>query len=89
MSTFTLPAQASATNGVPLLQGRVPGRELYRFVPEQYDRMVLGGILGEKDRVELLEGLVVNKMARNPRHDGTLDLGSPGKRDDPACLVRA
>ncbi|MBI1832006.1 MAG: Uma2 family endonuclease, partial [Planctomycetes bacterium] len=33
-----------------------------------------GGILSENARVELLDGKVVNKMARNPPHDTSLSL---------------
>ncbi len=34
--------------------------------------MVEAGILTENDKVELLNGRIVEKMARNPPHDGTL-----------------
>ncbi len=36
--------------------------------------MIEAGILDEDDRVELLEGLVVPKMAHKPPHDCTVDL---------------
>ena len=45
---------------------------LYRFSVAQYHRMIRAGILTEDDRVELLEGLIVDKMPHNPPHDGTL-----------------
>jgi Uma2 family endonuclease len=36
--------------------------------------MITAGVLGENDRVELLEGWIVPKMTHNPRHDGTVFL---------------
>ncbi len=44
----------------------------HRFSVAQYLRMVETGILGPNDKVELLEGYVVPKMARNPPHDCSL-----------------
>ena len=34
--------------------------------------MIDAGILGEEDRVELLEGWLVAKMVHNPTHDATI-----------------
>jgi hypothetical protein len=45
---------------------------LYRFTVAQYHRMIEAGILNENDRVELLEGWVLQKMAHNPPHDATI-----------------
>ena len=47
---------------------------LNRFSVAQYQRMVEAGILTAADKVELLENYVVLKMAKNPPHDGTIDL---------------
>lgn len=47
-------------------------RPVHRITVAQYDRMVQTGVLGESDRVELLDGFVVEKMSRNPRHDSGL-----------------
>jgi Uma2 family endonuclease len=41
---------------------------VYRLTVKQYDRMVEVGILGKRDRVELIEGILVAKMGRNPPH---------------------
>ena len=41
---------------------------LYRLTVKQYDRMVEAGILGKRDRVELIEGILVAKMGRNRPH---------------------
>lgn len=40
-----------------------------RFSVEQYHRMIESGALGENDRVELLDGWVVEKMAKGPEHE--------------------
>ena len=42
--------------------------ELYRFTVAQYDRMVQDGTIGKNERVELIEGLLVTKMGKNPPH---------------------
>lgn len=47
----------------------------YRFTVEQYHRMIEQGILGENDRVELLEGRIIPKMTHNPPHDCSVLLG--------------
>lgn len=43
-----------------------------RFTVKQYQRMIESGILTPDDKVELLEHYVVQKMPRNPPHDGTI-----------------
>jgi Uma2 family endonuclease len=44
---------------------------LHRFSVDEYHRMVEMGLF-DKYRVELLEGIVVRKMTRNPPHDSSL-----------------
>ncbi len=39
-----------------------------RLSVEQYHQMIRAGILGDEDRVELLEGWLVQKMTKNPPH---------------------
>jgi Uma2 family endonuclease len=41
---------------------------LYRLTVKQYDQMVEAGILGKRDKVELIEGMLVAKMGRNRPH---------------------
>ncbi|MGK7928956.1 MAG: Uma2 family endonuclease [Spirulina sp.] len=41
---------------------------LLRLSVEQYHQMIAAGILDKNDRIELLEGLLVLKMAKNPPH---------------------
>src|SRR5262245_36438306 len=48
------------------------GAALRRFTVPEYHRMIQAGILDADDRVELLDGYVVLKMARNPPHDTAL-----------------
>jgi Uma2 family endonuclease len=45
----------------------LPG-PIYRLSATQYLQMVHAGILTEDDRVELLEGVLVTKMGKNPPH---------------------
>src|SRR5215471_1782818 len=47
-----------------------------RFSVARYQRMIETGILTSEDKVELLENYVVLEMPRNPRHDGTIELGT-------------
>jgi Uma2 family endonuclease len=48
------------------------GPEPRRFTVDEYHRLIEAGVLTEDDSVELLEGLVVHKVARNPPHDVAL-----------------
>lgn len=45
-----------------------PYEPVYRLTPDQFRRMGEAGILTPDDRVELLEGRVVEKMTKNPPH---------------------
>jgi hypothetical protein len=49
-------------------------RTLYRLSVAQYHAMMKAGVLQEGEKVELLEGLLVEKMTRYPPHDGTIAL---------------
>ena len=60
-------------NGMPEPSGAVAGA-LRRFSVHEYHRMLDAGILTEDDSVELLEGLLVEKMVRKPRHDVAVSL---------------
>lgn len=51
----------------------VPHERLWRFSVEQYHEMIGAGILHDDDRVELIEGLLVRKMSKNPPHVFALD----------------
>ncbi len=49
-----------------------PPVSLRRFSVAEYHRLGEVGVLTEQDRVELIEGWIVNKMNRNPQHDWCL-----------------
>ncbi|MGO9464542.1 MAG: Uma2 family endonuclease [Isosphaeraceae bacterium] len=45
-----------------------PSRSVHRFTVDEYERIILAGALKDPDRVELLNGYVVDKMAKTPQH---------------------
>jgi Uma2 family endonuclease len=45
-----------------------PKRPLYRISVEQYEKMVETGILRSGERVELIDGLLLQKMTQHPPH---------------------
>jgi Uma2 family endonuclease len=47
----------------------VPPFPIARFSVEQYHRMIDSGAFTEDDRLELIEGWVVQKMAKGPEHE--------------------
>lgn len=49
---------------------RMPTQEgdVWRLSVDRYERMVASGIITPDDRVELLEGVLVNKMSKSPEH---------------------
>jgi Uma2 family endonuclease len=59
----------------------VPYFPAYRFRVDQYEKMIEAGVLTSADRVELIEGIVVQKMTQYPPHavaiDYTLDALRP------------
>jgi Uma2 family endonuclease len=46
-----------------------------RFSVPEYHKLIEIGMLSEDDNLELLEGYLVLKMARNPPHDSAIQLG--------------
>jgi len=62
----------STTTAQPVTYGDAAA--LAKWSVARYQRMIEAGILTAGDKVELLENYVVLKMAKNPPHDGTLDL---------------
>jgi Uma2 family endonuclease len=60
----------------PAVAAPVPGltRAPYHFTVAQYQRMIAADVLTADDKVELLEGLVVQKMSRNPPHDAAISI---------------
>ncbi|MBP88769.1 MAG: hypothetical protein CMJ64_18995 [Planctomycetaceae bacterium] len=47
---------------------------LHRFTVDEYRRLGEVGVLTPEDRVELLEGVVIEKMNHNPSHSGTVSV---------------
>ncbi len=46
----------------------------HRITVDEYHRMIDSGAFGPEPRVELLEGVIVEKMSKNPPHNLTCDL---------------
>lgn len=66
-STCTL-SQSVASNLDP------PPYPVRRFSIEEYYKLVDVGLLDENDNCELLEGWIVPKEVKTPRHDNTIDM---------------
>jgi Uma2 family endonuclease len=47
---------------------------LHKFTVDEYHQMIDAGVFGKYDRVQLLEGRIVDKMTHKPRHDASVDL---------------
>lgn len=59
MPTATLAPPVATTDDTPL----------HRFSVELYDRMIRDGTFTDEDKIELLEGVVYDKMPHNAPHD--------------------
>lgn len=55
------------------LEPEIPPYPVRRWTVREYERFTAQGVLSEDDGVELLEGWIVPKMAKNPLHDSTVD----------------
>jgi Uma2 family endonuclease len=49
-----------------------PPYPVKRFTVDEYHRMIDAGVFADDDRFELLEGWIIPKMPRNPRHDAVI-----------------
>ena len=58
----------------PSLVPALPPVPVRRFSVEEYHRMIEDGFFAEDEAVELLEGWIIPKMARDARHDATIEL---------------
>jgi Uma2 family endonuclease len=47
---------------------------LRRFSVDEYHRMIRDGYFAEEEQFELLEGLIVEKMSRDPVHDAAVEI---------------
>lgn len=60
---------------VSALSNPVPPFPIARFSVEQYHRMIESGAFTEDDRLELIEGWVVQQMAKGPGHEYAVGQG--------------
>src|SRR3954453_11490344 len=51
-----------------------PSEPIWRLSVDRYHAMIASGILTEDDRVELLDGMLVEKITKNPPHTVATDL---------------
>lgn len=49
-----------------------PALDFHRFSVDDYHRMIDAGILTEDDKVELLDGWIIDKMPQKPSHSSTV-----------------
>ena len=64
----------------------LPLRSMHRFTVDEYERIILSGALKDPGRIELVNGYMVDKMAKSPQHgystrkalDGLVSLIGPG-----------
>jgi hypothetical protein len=61
MSTITETAQANAGPGLDCYP-------LYRMTVDKYEAMVATGVFTKRDRVQLINSLLVAKVTKNPPH---------------------
>jgi Uma2 family endonuclease len=64
-------------NSIPTSQAPIPGlatvASFFRLTVDEYHEMIRNNILTTEDRVELLDGYLVNKMPQNTPHGSTVD----------------
>jgi Uma2 family endonuclease len=58
-------------SGLPL---DLPENPLWRWTVDKYHEMIRKGVFSDEDRVELLEGVLVTKMIKNPPHREATEL---------------
>ncbi|MBV8487338.1 MAG: Uma2 family endonuclease [Planctomycetaceae bacterium] len=65
-SLSSTPPTGGLRKGLPVLSR--PGLPPYRLSVDQYEAMVASGVLTKHDRLELIEGVLIAKMTKGPRH---------------------
>ncbi len=58
----------STSTETPVVAGLPPGRRMARLSVEKYEAMVASGAFTRDDRLELIEGMLVEKMTKGRRH---------------------
>ena len=61
----TSPSKTAPELGRPTFDGTL---SLYRLSIDQYERMAEAGVVSKDDRIELIDGLLVQKMVKLPPH---------------------
>jgi uncharacterized membrane protein len=61
---------------MPSTAESIPERLLKRWTVADYHRMIASDVLTSDDRVELLDGQVIEMVAQDPPHASTTDEGS-------------
>ncbi len=70
---------------------------MHRFTVDEYERIVRAGALADPSRVELIDGYLVDKMAKNPEHSysatavhelltGRLPSGWAARKEEPVRI---
>jgi Uma2 family endonuclease len=62
------PSRTAAAGSRAVTDDSIPIESLYRLSVKQYHAMIRAGILTEDDQVELLDGVLIAKMSKNPPH---------------------
>jgi Uma2 family endonuclease len=68
-----MPMSTIITGSQAIPETLPPPSYVHRITADRYERMVAGGLLDEDDRVELLGGVLVKKMAQGPDHVWAVD----------------
>ncbi len=76
MATVSIPITKRAPEPIP-----IPVSRLHRLSVAQYEKMTELEILGAADRVELLNGWIVDKVTQNPPHNAAIDCASEMLRE--------
>jgi Uma2 family endonuclease len=76
-TTFSHPVKPASSAGRatpihPVTSGSGGSVPLRRFTVAEYQRMIQDGYFADDEAYELLDGLIIHKMARDPIHDASL-----------------
>jgi hypothetical protein len=64
---------SSTTTPQPIPSGLLAVASFFRLTVDEYHEMIRNNILTPEDRVELLDGYLVNKMPQNTPHGATIE----------------
>ncbi len=49
-----------------IIPGAAPASAMHRFTVDEYERIIPSGALKDPDKIELVNGYMVDKMAKSP-----------------------